>query len=309
MSKPNPGSVRLRSELSIPASDQRKAEKGLASSADACFLDLEDSVAAAQKEIAREAAAEVVRHGDWHGRLRTVRINPVGSRWSLRDVLLLFERSEGALQRLIVPKAQTADVVHLDRLLTGLEIDQGRNPGISLEVQIEDPIALAAVDSIVQASPRVGVVTFGQGDFAAASGMPAVDIGVEDEWDRAARGDRWIFARQQIVFAAVRHAIPALNGSYADFRDHEGFRVYCRMSRALGFTGVWCIHPDQIAIANDVFTPTDNEIARARAIVQAMSDASHAGSGAANLDGIMLDEASVRMAERTLALVDAGFSN
>lgn len=285
-----------RSQLSVPAIDPRKIDKALASAADALFLDLEDSVDAARKEEARQIAAEALLRDEWGNRDRAVRINPVGSRWCLQDVVAVMETAGAAVDRLVVPKVQTAGDVHfLDRLLSGLESDLARDRPVLLEVQIEDPLGLHNLEAIASASPRIAFLTFGQGDFAAAAGMPAVDIGVDDEWDAAVSGDRWLFPRQQIVFTAVRHDLRALNGSYANFRDHDGFRAYCRMSRALGFTGTWCIHPDQIAIANDVWTPTAEEIARAQAIIDALENAGAIGHG-----GMMIDEASVRMARRTL---------
>jgi citrate lyase subunit beta/citryl-CoA lyase len=293
---------RIRSELSVPASDQRKIVRGLASEADSLFLDLEDSVAPGRKQDARLLAIEAVREGDWRGRSRCVRINQICSQWCHHDIIDLFGASSRLIDRLVVPKVQSAgDIGFVDHLLTGLERETQSDRAVTLEVQIEDPVGLYAIDEILAASDRISVVTFGQGDFAAASGMPAVDIGVDDQWDAAVRGDRWLGARQQIVFAAVRHGIQALNGSYANFRDHDGFRRYARMSRALGFAGVWCIHPDQIAIAHDVFTPSAEEIDRAQGIVAAMAAHRGQGTGTFAKGETMIDEASIRMARQVLA--------
>ena len=293
---------RIRSELSVPASDQRKIMRGLGSEADGLFLDLEDSVAPDRKHDARLLAIEAVRDGDWRGRARCVRINQTGSQWCHHDIIDLYEASNGLIDRLVVPKVQSSgDIGFIDRLLSGLEREAQNDRAVTLEIQIEDPVGLHAIDDILAASGRISVVTFGHGDFAAASGMPAVDIGVDDEWDVAVRGDRWLGARQQIVFGAVRHGIQALNGSYANFRDHDGFRRYARMSRALGFAGVWCIHPDQIAIAHDVFTPSAEEIDRAQGIVAAMAAHREQGAGTFAADETMIDEASIRMARQVLA--------
>ncbi|HQY31615.1 MAG TPA: aldolase/citrate lyase family protein, partial [Thermomicrobiales bacterium] len=233
----------VRSELSVPASDPRKIARGLASAADALFLDLEDSVAPAQKEVARDAVITALADPGWGERDRTCRINPVSTALCYRDIIALVEYAGEWLDRLVVPKVQTpADVHFVDRLLTQLEIGTGRSQRpVRLEIQIEDPVGLREIHAIAASSSRIDLLTFGQGDFAAAAGMPAVDIGLADEWDAAINGDRWLLPRQTIIFAAAAAGQRALNGSYADFRDHSGFRAYCRMSRALGFAGTWCI--------------------------------------------------------------------
>jgi citrate lyase beta subunit len=291
-----------RSQLSVPASDPRKIAKGLASAADALFLDLEDSVAPDQKSAARQNVIAAIREGDWSGRDRSYRINPIASSWFEADLIDVMTQAGDLVDRIVAPKVQSAgDVARVDGLLLQLESGTSRSRPVQLEIQIEDPIGLFNIEEIASASARVDFLTFGQGDFAAAAGMPAVDIGVQDEWDVAVPGDRWLFPRQQIVFAAVRHGIRALNGSYANFRDPEGFRAYARMSRALGFAGTWCIHPDQIAIANEVFAPTVAEIERAKAIVEAMEASRAAGSASVGHEGVMLDEASVRMARQILS--------
>ena len=291
-----------RSQLSIPATDQRKIDKALSSAADALFLDLEDSVAASAKNEARQNVIAAMRDGDWGNRDLAYRINPIASPWMEADITEVMINAGDRVDRIVVPKVQNAeDVDRVVGLLERLEGNWTRSRPVQLEVQIEDPIGLFNLEAIASSSPRIAFLTFGQGDFAAAAGMPAVDIGVIDEWDIAVPGDRWLHPRQQIVFAAVRHGIRALNGSYANFRDHDGFRAYARMSRALGFAGTWCIHPDQIAIANDVFSPSETEVARAQAIVDEMDAARAAGSAAVGQRGVMLDEASVRMARQILA--------
>jgi malyl-CoA/(S)-citramalyl-CoA lyase len=296
----------IRSELSVPASDLRKIARGLASDADAVFLDLEDSIAPESKDAARANVIAALQSGDWGRHTGVYRINPVSTPWCYRDLIEVIEAAGNQVVRIIVPKVTSAnDVAFVDRLVGQLEQASGLNHRVGLEIQIENPAGLHALDSILASSDRISEVTFGQGDFAAAAGMPAVDIGIADEWDEAVPGDRWMLPRQLIVFAAARFGIRAINGSYADFRNSDGFRRYCRMSRALGFAGVWCIHPDQIAIANDVFTPTPAEITRAQAVVDEMDLAKSEGDGALNRSGIMADEATARMARRTLATANS----
>ena len=291
----------IRSELSIPGNDWRKVEKGLASGADAVFIDLEDSVAPAQKAAARKLALAALTELDWGQLARAVRVNAISTPWCLRDLIAIADGAGEHFDKIVVPKVQSAaDVAYVDRFLTQVEAESGRAEPIALEIQIEDAAGLLSIREIAQASPRITELTFGQGDFAAATGMPAAEIGVQDEWDRAVRGDRWLFPRQTIVFTARAFGVRALNGPFAAFRDLDGFRAYCQMSRALGFDGVWCIHPDQIPIANNVFSPTGEDIEQARATVAAFEVALSHGHGAADHGSVMIDEASVRMARSVI---------
>jgi citrate lyase beta subunit len=292
----------IRSELSIPGIDRRKIERGIASDADAIFLDLEDSVPPSQKPSARDLVGEVLRSLDWGRIPKAVRVNAVSTPWCFRDLIAV---ATAGVDKVVLPKVQSqGDVAFADRLLAQIERESGRGTPIAIEVQIEDASGFAAIDRIAQASGRITELTFGQGDFAAATGMPAVDIGVDDEWDRAVPGDRWLYPRQRIVFAARAAGVRALNGPYAAYRDLEGFRRYCTMSRALGFAGVWCIHPDQIAVANEEFAPTAEEVARAQRTIDALDSAWRAGSGAISRDSVMIDEASIRMARSVLSLAE-----
>jgi citrate lyase beta subunit len=295
----------IRSELSVPGGDLRKIRKALASDADAVFLDLEDSVASGQKDEVRNTVIEALTLLDWGRLQRAVRINAVTTRWCYQDLVQIVEQAGSELAKVIVPKVSSPGDIHfIDRLLAQLEQHSGRADPIRIEAQIEDAAGLLAIREIAADSARITELTFGQGDFVAAVGMPAADIGVADEWDNVVKGDRWLLPRQMIVFAARSAGIHALNGPYAAYQQGEGFREYCLMSRALGFDGVWCIHPDQIAIANEVFSPTPGEIARARATVEALEGAWASGQGAASRDSVMIDEASLRMARAVLATAE-----
>ena len=237
----------IRSELSVPGDDARKIQRALTGDADAIFLDLEDAVAPDRKVAARNVVIEALTQFDW-GRLpRAVRVNGVNSPWFFRD-LIEIGTAVHDLAKFVIPKVgSVADVMFIDRLLSQIEREIGRTGPIALELQIEDAKGLSAIREIAGASSRVRELTFGQGDFAAATGMPAAEIGVADEWDQAVSGDRWLVPRQSVVFGARSAGARALNGPYAAYRDDAGFRAYCRMSRGLGFDGVWCIHPGQIA--------------------------------------------------------------
>ena len=303
MSQSDPKLHPIRSELSVPGGDLRKIEKALQSDADAVFLDLEDSVAASVKDVVRDTVVKALSQLDW-GRLpRAVRINGVATQWCYRDLIAIAGDAGSRLDRIVLPKVTSAgDVAFVDRLLGQLEQQFARRDPIRLEVQIEDASGLLAVREIAKSSSRVTELTFGQGDFASATGMPATDIGIADEWDAAVTGDRWLWPRQSIVFAARAAGLRALNGPFAAYRGADGFRAYCRMSRSLGFAGVWCIHPDQIAIANDVFAPSREEIARAQLTIAVLDGELSGRQGAVGQDSVMIDEATVRMARAVLAL-------
>ncbi|HEX3301362.1 MAG TPA: CoA ester lyase [Thermomicrobiales bacterium] len=295
----------IRSELSVPGGDLRKVQKALASDADAVFLDLEDSVAPGQKDAARQVVIDMLTSLEWGLLEPAVRINGISTPWCYWDLIQIVEQAGSHLAKVVVPKVRSAGDIHfVDRLLNQLEQRIGRTDPIRIEAQIEDAAGLMSIREIATASERISELTFGQGDFAASVGMPAADIGVADEWDNVVEGDRWLLARQTIVFAARAAGIRALNGPYAAYQSGEEFRGYCLMSRALGFDGVWCIHPNQIAIANEVFSPSEQEITRARATIEAMEDAWTSGQGAASRDSVMIDEASLRMARSVLATAE-----
>ncbi len=159
--------------------------------------------------------------------------------------------------------------------------------------------------NIAAASPRINSLTFGPGDYAASVGMPNVSIGSRDEWDDAYGADRWHFAMQAILVAGRAAGVDIIDGPYADFRDDEGFRASCRRARALGYDGKWCIHPGQLAIANDVFSPSNEEIEWASEVVSAYEAAQAKGEGAIAVGNKMIDAASVRMAQRILETTGA----
>jgi citrate lyase subunit beta/citryl-CoA lyase len=291
----------IRSELSVPGGDLRKIEKALSLDADAIFLDLEDSVGFDQKDAARATVIEALTDLSWGRLQKAVRVNGLVTPWHEPDLAEVVRSAGSTLGKIVVPKVTSVeDIARVADRLSALEQEIGRVQPIRIEIQIEDAAGLMAIREIVASSERISEVTFGQGDFAAATRMPAADIGVTDEWDRVVNGDRWLFPRQTIVFAARSKGLNALNGPYAAYKDGDGFRAYCRMSRALGFDGVWCIHPNQVPIANEEFIPNEADIARAEATIAAL-DAG--GTGAVGRDAVMIDAASVRMARSVLAIV------
>jgi citrate lyase subunit beta/citryl-CoA lyase len=291
-----------RSVLTTPGSDPRLIAKALASDADVVMIDLEDAVAPPAKAAARANVVAALRDGDWRDRPRTFRMNALDTAWFVRDLVEIIEAAAGRVDLIVVPKVVSAgDVQTVATILAALEAAIGKNEPIGLEIQIESAAGLAQCEAIARASPRLEALVFGPGDYAASLGMPQAAIGMPDRWDAAYPGSRWDYPLQRILVAARVAGVRAIDGPYADFRDLDGFRRSCLAARALGYDGKWCIHPAQVAVANEVFTPDDAELAWAREVLAANADAARAGRGAFALDGQMIDAASLRMAEATLA--------
>lgn len=293
-----------RSLLAVPASSRKMVEGALASGADEVFLDLEDAVAPGRKAGARGDVVGALKELDWGGRPTLFRANALDTRWFYRDVVEVAEAAGDALDAILVPKVNRPEDLHaVAVLLDGIEMEKGLGPGsIGLEAQIETAEGLTNAEAIARSTGRLRALHFGPGDFAASAGMPQTSLGTRDEWDEAYPGHRFGYAMQRIVVAARAAGLRALDGPVADHRDEEGLRAACRMARALGFDGKWCIHPAQVPVVNEVFSPTEDEVSWARKVVGAYEEANAAGSGAVSVDGQMVDAASIRMARRTLDL-------
>jgi citrate lyase subunit beta / citryl-CoA lyase len=290
-----------RSVLAVPASSTGMAEKALASAADAVFLDLEDAVAPDEKAGARKNVVHAIQELDWRGRPTLYRANALDTPYFYRDLIEIVE--EAAVDCVLIPKVQRPEDLHAaDTLLTQLELAVGLDRGrIKLEAQIESAEGLLNVDAIVRASARLEAFHFGPGDFAASLRMPGTNIGTSDEWDENYPGHRFHYAMQRIVVAARAVGLRAVDGPVADYRDEEALRGSCLVARSLGFDGKWCIHPAQLETVNEVFSPTQKELEWARKVVAAYEEANAAGSGAISVDGQMVDAASIKMAQNTLA--------
>lgn len=289
-----------RSVLATPGSNPRMIEKALASEADVVMIDLEDAVAPAEKAAARETVAAALREGDWRNRPRTFRINALDTPWFARDLVSVYDLSEGLIDLIVLPKASCpADVQTVGTILSSLEA-LDRQPTM-LDVQIESAAGLAHCEAVASCSSRVASLVFGPGDFAATMRMPLSAIGMPDTWDAAYPGHRWDYALQRILVAARAAGVLAIDGPYADFRDLDGFRRSCLVSRALGYDGKWCIHPAQVPVANEVFAASTEEIAWAEEILAANDAAAAEGRGSFAHNGQMVDAATLRMAAATLA--------
>ena len=294
-----------RSLLAVPATRRKMVEKALASDADAVFLDLEDAVAPDSKAAARGDVVSALKELDWQGRLRLYRANALDTPYFYRDLIEVVEEAGNSLDAIMVPKVNRPEDLHavsilLSQLELAMELEKGK---IKLEAQIESAEGLTNVDSIASATSRLEALHFGPGDFAASVSMPQTSIGVMDEWDEAYPGHRFHYAMQRIVVAARATGLRVLDGPVADYSDEEGLRRSCLIARSLGFDGKWCIHPAQIAVVNETFSPTDREVEWAKKVVAAYEEANATGSGSVSVDGQMVDAASIKLARNTLGKV------
>jgi len=300
-----PAHARLqRSELAVPGSQPALFRKALDGDADYVFLDLEDAVAPADKEQARTYVIAGLLEHDWKGGGRgktiCVRVNGIDTHYMYRDVVDVVEQAGHKLDIVLVPKVGVpADVYLVDALLTQIEAARRIPHRIGIEVLIETALGLANVEAIAQASRRLEAMHFG---VAASLRARTVSIGgLNPDYP----GDQWHGALVRIVTACRAYGLRAIDGPYGDFKDPEGFRAAARRAAALGYEGKWAIHPSQIALANEVFTPPAAEVERARRILVALDDAARAGRGAAQLDGRMIDAASARMAQNIVQIAAA----
>jgi citrate lyase subunit beta/citryl-CoA lyase len=280
----------------VPGSSERFLAKATELDADQILLDLEDAVSPGDKDRARTVVVNAARDLDLGGKTLSVRVNAADSPYAYRDVIALVEGAGERLSTIVLPKARTtADIAWAAILLDQVELASGLEHGtIGIEAQIEDASGLVHCEAIASASPRMEALHFGPGDFSASIGIPTTTIGGVPE---GYPGDHLNHVFLRIVVAARAAGIQAIDGPYGDLGDDEGLRERARLTRALGYDGKWSIHPGQIATINDIFTPTDEELARAQALLDAYADAT---AGAAVFDGEMVDEASRKMAERVV---------
>jgi malyl-CoA/(S)-citramalyl-CoA lyase len=279
-----------------------------ASAADVINLDLEDSVAPTDKDVARANVIEALNTIDWGGKYMSVRINSLDTPYWYRDVVDLLEQAGDRLDQIMIPKVGCAeDVYAVDALVTAIERAKGRTKPISFEVIIESAAGIAHVEAIAASSPRLQAMSLGAADFAASMGMQTTGIGGTQEnyymlrEDEKHWSDPWHWAQAAIVAACRTHGVLPVDGPFGDFSDDEGYIAQAKRSATLGMVGKWAIHPKQIALANQVFTPSDEAVAEAREILAAMEQAKANGEGATVYKGRLVDIASIKQAEVIVA--------
>ena len=292
-----------RSCLSIPGSSEKMLGKGPGIPADMVFLDLEDSVAPLEKEAARAKVVDAIKNQDWGEKVLCVRINAWDTEWTAYDVIEVVGRAGPRLEEVMLPKVQSAaEVVALDLLLNQVEVAAGLPPGhIGIEAQIETARGLIEVEEICAASSRLETIIFGPADFAASMEMPVLTGGVQiPEYP----GDHFHYVFNKILMAGRANGLQVIDGPYLKVRDSDGFRDYCQRTRILGFDGKWALHPDQVSILNEVFSPTQEQFDRAWDILDAYREATEGSGerrGAVMFGDEMIDEASRKMALKFLA--------
>ena len=300
-----PATPRLqRSTLAVPGSNPAMFSKALESEADVVFLDLEDAVAPADKEQARRNVIEGLLELDWWGRGKTisVRIYGIDTHYMYRDVVDVVEAAGHRLDTILIPKVGVpADVYLVDALLTQIETAKRIPHRLGIEVLIETALGMANVETIAAGRGRLEAMHFGVADYAASNRARTVSIGgLNPDYP----GDQWHFGLSRMTVACRAYGLRPIDGPFGDFKDGDGYRAAARRGAALGIEGKWAIHPAQIALANEVFTPPDSEVGRARRILEALDAAARDGKGAAQLDGKMIDAASARMAENVVRMAE-----
>jgi citrate lyase subunit beta/citryl-CoA lyase len=282
-----------RIQLSTPGSSEKMMAKAAASEADHVFLDLEDAVAPNQKVAARQKIVEALNTLDWNDKVRCVRINDLSTEYAYEDIIEVVEGAGRNLDTIMMTKVTSAaDILFADRLLSMMEKKLKLERRIGLEALIEEVEGMQNIESIAHASPRLECLVFGMGDFSASMGI-SLDAAIGS--DGGYPGDMWHYARFRLVMACRAAGLDPVDGPYADFRNEAGYREECRRANTLGMVGKWAIHPSQIAVAREVFSPDAARVESARHLVQAYAQAEAEGLGAIRVDDVMVDVATVRL--------------
>ncbi|MFK7877582.1 MAG: L-malyl-CoA/beta-methylmalyl-CoA lyase [Paracoccaceae bacterium] len=302
--QPTPVARPNRCQLFGPGSRPAIFEKMANSAADVINLDLEDSVAPSDKDSARANVIEAIGAVEWGTKTLSVRINGLDSPYWYRDVVDLLENASERLDMIMIPKVGcAADVYAVDALVTAVEAAKGRSKRLKFEVIIESAAGIAHVEEIAASSVRLEAMSLGAADFAASMGMQTTGIGgTQDAYYMLQQGqkhwsDPWHWAQANIVAACRTHGVLPVDGPFGDFSDDDGFRAQARRSATLGMVGKWAIHPKQVALSNEIFTPSDEAVAEAREILVAMEQAKANGEGATVYKGRLVDIASIKQAE------------
>jgi malyl-CoA/(S)-citramalyl-CoA lyase len=299
-----------RSELAVPGSRTELFEKAAKGAGDVVFLDLEDAVAPDDKEQARKNVIQAINDIDWGAKTLSVRINGLDTHYMYRDVVDVLEQAGQRLDLIMIPKVGTpSDVYAIDMLVTQIETAKKRTKRIGFEMIIETALGMSNVDAIASASPRNESLHFGVADYAASTkarttniGGPNPDYGVlTDKVEGQPReyhwGDMWHYAIARMVVAARANGLRPVDGPFGDFSDPDGYKAQANRASVLGCEGKWAIHPSQVTLANEVFSPSEKDVAKAKRILEAMAQAQKEGKGAVALDGRLIDIASIKQAE------------
>jgi malyl-CoA/(S)-citramalyl-CoA lyase len=315
----SPTRTRLhRSELAVPGSNVRMLEKAPNLGADIVMLDLEDAVAPEEKEQARANVIDALREQDWSGCSVSLRINGLDTHYCYRDIVDVVEQAGGHLDSIMIPKASCGADIHLvATLLTQIEDAMRLGRRIAICVLIETAMGMMNCEEIAQACPeRMEAMVFGVADYAASIQSHTTSIGgtnpdyamladPDGDNERALHlGDQWHYPLSRIAVVCRAYGLRPIDGPFGDFTDPEGYLASARRAAVLGYEGKWAIHPAQVELANQVFTPNERIVEKTHRIIAAMAEAAAQGKGAVSLDGRLIDAASIRMAENLLAKLE-----
>ena len=294
-----------RSELAVPGSNPSMIEKAADSAVDYIFFDLEDAVAPPDKVNARANIIQALNDIDWKAKGKTVsiRINGLDTHYMYRDVVEILEQAGQHLDTILVPKVGVpADLYTVETMVSQIEEAMGFTHKIGLEALIETALGMANVEAIAAAPGRLEALHFGVADYAASNRARTVVIGgLNPDYP----GDQWHFALSRMTVACRAYGLRAIDGPFGDFNDPDAYIASAKRAAALGIEGKWAIHPSQIDLANQVFSPPEAEVSRARRVIEELRKAEAEGKGAASLDGKMIDAASERMANNVITVDDA----
>jgi citrate lyase subunit beta/citryl-CoA lyase len=294
-----------RSYLAVPGSNPSMIDRAIKSAADFVFLDCEDAVAPPEKEQARKNIIQALNDLDWKGAGKSVsvRINGLDTHYMYRDVVDIVEQAGSKLDTILIPKVGVAaDVYTVECIVSQIEVAKGLTNKIGTEALIETPLGMANVEAIASAPGRLEAMHFGVADYSAFNKARTVVIGgLNPDYP----GDQWHFPLSRMTVACRAYGLRPIDGPFGGIDDPEGYKAAARRGAALGMEGKWAIHPSQIDLANEIFSPTAKEVERAERILVALKEAEAQGKGAASLDGKMIDAASEKMAKNLLVTAAA----
>jgi citrate lyase beta subunit len=299
--------IRLRrSILSVPANREKMIEKAFALDADVIMLDMEDSVPVDEKEEARKRVVHFLKTGDWKKRVRSCRINAMNTSFAYRDIVEVVEQAGEYIDTIVVPKVEDpAEIKAIDYFLSQIEMGMGLKNRIGLEACIETALGMLRVGDIALSSERMETLVFGIADYSASMTMLSRAVSGHGEKEDFYPGHRFHYPLSRMAMAAKAAGLAAIDAPYGDYKDAESLKRSSLMSAALGYDGKWAIHPDQIGIINEVYSPSEEDYLRSSRIIEAYEQAGQTGAGSLAIDGKMVDAASVRIARGILAQWDA----
>ncbi|MFH2060838.1 MAG: CoA ester lyase [Pseudomonadota bacterium] len=289
-----------RSNLSVPGHVKKMHGKSINSAADVIMLDLEDSVPPDKKIMARETIIQSLLDMNWNEKTIAVRVNAIDTPFAYKDIIDIVEAAGNIIHTIVIPKVNHPGDVHfVSRLLDGIEMEKGFNREIQIEASIETAQGLSAVSRIAKASPRLKSLVFGVADYSESVNAKLSSIsGHGDNEEKLYPGHRWHYPLSRMVMAAKANDLLAIDAPYGNFKDLEGLARSAALAGALGCDGKWVIHPDQIDVVNQIFTPSAEDIKRAKIVLDAIKAAGHTGKGAIGVEGKMIDQASLRLAKK-----------